>query len=101
MDPSDPRSNRKPDRFAEELLGLDPGDEEVQAFAAHLDRIEHPNSRATVEGMLEGVENFADSANRARGHRRVLVVLVVVLMLGGVALTVWNALVAVLSMLLG
>lgn len=101
MDPTDPQRGGKSRRFSEELVGLDPRDPEVQAFAEHLDRIEHPNSRATVEGMLEGVEDFARCANRAEGHRRVVVVLVVGLMLAGVALTVWNALGFVLAVLAG
>lgn len=88
-------------RFSEELLGLDPRDPEVQAFAAHLDRIEQPNSRATVEGMLEGVEDFAQCANRTEGHRRVVVLLVVTLILVGVVVTVWEALGFMLSVLAG
>lgn len=90
-------SGRAPD----DLDGLDPQDPEVQAFAAHLDRIEHPNSRATVEGMLRGVEDFAQCANRTQGHRRVVVLLVVGLMLVGVVVTVWNALGFVLRVLAG
>lgn len=101
MEPTDPQPDGNSRWFTGELDGLDPRDPEVQAFAEHLDRIEHPNSRATVEGMLAGVEDFARSANRAQGHRRVVVVLVVGLMLSGVALTVWNALGFVLTALAG
>lgn len=79
-------------RFADDLIGLDPLDPEVQEFAAHLDRIERPNSKATVEGMLQGVEDFAHCANRTEGHRRVVVVLVVTLILVGVAFAVSSAL---------
>lgn len=79
-------------RFADDMIGLDPHDPEVQAFAAHLDRLEQPRSRATVEGMLQGVEDFAQSANRAGGRRRLFAVVVVTLILVGVVLTVWNAL---------
>ncbi|GAB2681873.1 hypothetical protein GCM10027271_48940 [Saccharopolyspora gloriosae] len=88
-EPDAPRDARG--RFADDLIGLDPHDPEVQAFAEHLDRMERPNSKATVEGMLSGVEDFARCANRAQGHRRVMVVLVVVLILLGVLVTVWNA----------
>lgn len=79
-------------RFTDDLVGLDPQDPEVQAFAAHLDRMEQPNSRATVEGMLEGVEDFAQCANRTGGHRRAVVLMVVTLILVGVVVTIWNAL---------
>lgn len=78
-------------RFADDLVGLDPNDPQAQAFAEHLDRIENPNSQATVEGMLKGVETFAHSANRTQGHRRLVTVLVVGLMLFGVAYTVVGA----------
>lgn len=88
-------------RFADDLLGLDPQDPEAQEFAAHLDRIEHPNSRATVEGMLQGVDDFAQSANRASGHRRLMAVLVVALILLGVGYTIWNALLFMAGTFLG
>ena len=88
-------------RFADDLIGLDPDDPEAQAFAAHLDRMERPNSRATVEGMLEGVDDFAQCANRTEGHRRVAVVLVVVLILVGVLFAVWNALEYMLATFFG
>jgi hypothetical protein len=88
-------------RFADDLIGLDPHDPEVQAFAAHLDRMERPNSKATVEGMLEGVEDFAQSANRARGHRHAMAVLVVALILAGVVFALWNSLVFVLETFFG
>ncbi len=95
-DPAEPTG-----RFADDLIGLDPHDPEAQAFAAHLDRMERPHSKATVEGMLQGVEDFAQSANRARGERRLAAVIVVELILAGVAFTVWNALGFVLETFLG
>ena len=78
-------------RFEDDLVGLDPHDPQAQAFAEHLDRIENPNAHATVEGMLKGVGDFAQSANRAEGHRRLVAVVVVGLMLLGVAYTVVGA----------
>ncbi|MER7080942.1 hypothetical protein SAMN02982929_04803 [Saccharopolyspora kobensis] len=88
-------------RLGDELDGLDPADPEVQAFAEHRDRMQRPNSDATVEGMLRGVDDFAQSANRANGHRRVVAVLVVALILLGVLSTVWNALVFVFNTFAG
>ncbi|WP_114452969.1 hypothetical protein [Halopolyspora algeriensis] len=82
-------------RFADDLIGLDPHDPEAQAFAEHLDRVERSQSRATVEGMLQGVEDFAQSANRAGGRRRLAVAVVVLLMLVGVGIALWDAVVFV------
>ncbi len=90
-----------PGRFGDDLVGLDPDDPEAKAFAAHLDRMEHSGSKATVEGMLEGVEDFAHQARNARGPRRTVAVAVVVLILFGVGYTVWNALVFMLQTFLG
>lgn len=81
-----------PGRFADDLVGLDPDDPEAQAFAAHLDRVERMRPGFTVEGYLADVSDFADSANRAAGARRLAAVVVVSLMLIGVLYTVWNAL---------
>jgi hypothetical protein len=53
-----------------------------------------------VEGYLDGVRDFADSANRAEGGRRWAAVLVVLLLLLGVAYVVWESLVFVLTALL-
>ncbi len=64
-------------RFDDELVGLDPEDPEAQAFAAHLDRMQRQRPAFTVEGYLDGVTDFADSANRAQGGRRWAAVLVV------------------------
>ncbi|MHA6630705.1 hypothetical protein ACU61A_35155 [Pseudonocardia sichuanensis] len=86
-------------QFDDELLGLDPDDPEAQAFAAHLDRMQRQTPAFTVEGYLDGVSDFADSANRAEGGRRWAAVLVVVLLLVGVVYVVWNALVFVLTTL--
>lgn len=88
-------------RFADDLIGLDPNDPEVQAFAAHLDRIERVRPPAfTVEGALAGVDDFAQSANRAGGGRRLAAVVIVGLILLGVVLVVWDALVFVVITLL-
>lgn len=86
-------------RFDDELLGLDPDDPEAQAFAAHLDRMQRQRPAFTVEGYLEGVRDFAESANRAEGGRRWAAVLVVVLLLLGVAWVVWEALLFVVTTL--
>ena len=79
-------------QFDDELLGLDPDDPEAQAFAAHLDRMQRQHPAFTVEGYLDGVRDFADSANRAEGGRRWAAVAVVALLLLGVAWVVWEAL---------
>jgi hypothetical protein len=94
------RAGRRPSRFDDDLLGLDPDDPEAQAFAAHLDRMQRERPAFTVEGYLDGVRDFAESANRAEGGRRWAAVLVVVLLLLGVAWVVWEALVFVLVTLL-
>ncbi len=78
--------------FDDELLGLDPDDPEAQAFAEHLERMRRDSPTFTVEGYLDGVREFADSANRAQGGRRWAAVLVVLLLLIGVAYVVWEAL---------
>jgi hypothetical protein len=88
-----------PGRFGEDLVGLDPNDPDAQAFAAHLDRMERSHSSFTVEGYLADVGDFASSANRAGGLRRVVAVGVVGLLLLVVVYTLWNAIVATLSML--
>ncbi|MBP2330850.1 hypothetical protein JOF56_011235 [Kibdelosporangium banguiense] len=95
--PDEPASQR----YREDLLGLDPHDPEVREFAAHLDRIETSRSGYTVEGYLGGISDFADSANRLGGHHRMTVLIVIVLILGGVGLAVWDALAFILSSLGG
>jgi hypothetical protein len=87
-------------RFGEDLIGLDPADPEAQAFAAHLDRMERIPPAFTVEGSLAGVRDFAESANRAAGSRRAFAMAVVGLILLGVIVVVWDALVFVVGILL-
>ena len=87
-------------RFGEDLIGLDPADPEVQAFAAHLDRMERTAPAFTVEGSLAGVRDFAESANRANGSRRAFAMTVVGLILLGVIVVVWDVLVFVFGILL-
>lgn len=89
-----------PGRFSEDLIGLDPSDPEAQAFAAHLDRMEKSRSSFTVEGYLADVGDFASSANRADGLRRLVAVVVVGLLLLVVAYTLWNATFSTMSVLL-
>jgi len=86
-------------RYADDLIGLDPTDPDVQAFAAHLDRMERTPPSFTVEGSLAGVRDFAESANRAQGAQRALAVIMVGLMLLGVVFTVWEALLFLLTVL--
>jgi len=87
------------EQIQEELIGLDPHDPETKAFAQHLDRMKRERPGYTVEGYLEGVQDFADSANRTTGHQRLVAVLVVGLILLGVALTVWFALSDILTII--
>lgn len=78
--------------MADELIGLDPDDPETRAFAEHLRRMQTPAPSFTVEGYVRGVGEFANSANRAVGHRRLMAVILVTLILIGVAWTVWRTL---------
>jgi hypothetical protein len=97
MTPREPR-HREPRwarHFDDELVGLDPEDPEARAFAQHLDRIRRDRPSFTVEGYLDGVQDFAESANRAQGGRYWAAVVVVVLLLVGVLWVVGNALVFV------
>lgn len=99
MTPPEPR-HREPQwarRFDDELVGLDPEDPEARAFAQHLDRMQRDRPSFTVEGYLDGVKDFAESANRAQGGRYWAAVAVVVLLLVGVVWVVGNALVFVLG----
>ncbi len=84
-------------QFDDELLGLDPDDPEAQAFAAHLDRMQRQRPTFTVEGYLDGVREFAESANRAQGGRRWAAVLLVVLLLAVAAYLVGDSLLLVLG----
>ncbi|MFN2478905.1 MAG: hypothetical protein ABR615_07000 [Pseudonocardiaceae bacterium] len=88
-------------RLNDDLIGLDRDDPEVQAFSEHLYRAHRLRSGFTVEGYLSGVSDFVESVNRAQGSRRLAAVLVVVLILLGVAVTLWQAAVFVLAALLG
>lgn len=83
-------------RFDDDLLGLDPDDPEARAFAAHLDKMERVTT-CTIEGYLQGVGDFADSANRAEGARRLAAVLVVGALLLGAAWVIWDVLILVLT----
>jgi hypothetical protein len=96
---ADPPAHRSP-RFDDELLGLDPDDPEAQAFAAHLDRMQRQRPTFTVEGYLDGVREFADSANRAEGGRRWAAVLLVGLLLLLVGYSVYETLLFVVTTLL-
>jgi hypothetical protein len=87
-------------RFQDDLIGLDPADPEVRAFADHLDRIEQNRAGYTVEGYLGGIADFADSANRLGGHRRLTVLILIALILVGVIVAVWDAIVFVLTTLI-
>ena len=87
--------------LTEDLHGLDPDDPDVREFVAHRERMREPHAKATVEGLLRGVDDFADSVNRSAGHRKVFAVTVVVLMLFGVAWTIFNALPFMLSTFFG
>lgn len=88
-------------RLDDELIGLDRDDPEVRAFAEHLYRAHLVGSSFTVEGYLSGISDFADSANRPQGLRRVAAVMVVLLILLGVAITLWGATTFVVGTLLG
>lgn len=78
--------------LADELIGLDPHDPDAQAFAAHLDRMHRQRPAYTVEGYLDGVGVFADSANRASGGRRLAAVVVVGLLLLSAVYVIWDVL---------
>ena len=86
-----------PDHFDDELIGLDRDDPEAQAFAAHLDRMQRQHPAFTVEGYLDGVRAFADSANRAEGGRRWAAVLLVALLLAVAGYAVYDALLFVMG----
>jgi len=86
-----------PGRFGDDLVGLDPDDPEARAFAAHLDRMERVGpSSFTVEGQLAGVRDFAESANRADGLRRLAAVVLVALVLLGTGYVIFEAIEVVL-----
>lgn len=89
-------SHDRSPRFDDDLLGLDPGDPEARAFAAHLDRMQRVPS-CTVEGYLRGVGDFAESANRLRGPRRAAAVGVTALLLVVAGWVIANAVVFVVT----
>lgn len=97
--PAEPQrsESRRSRQFDDELLGLDPDDPDARAFAAHLDRMQEQRPAFTVEGYLAGVGTFADSANRARGLRRLGAVTIAVLLLAVAAWLIWEALLFVLT----
>jgi hypothetical protein len=97
--PADPTG--RTDFVENELIGLDPDDPETRAFAAHLRRMRTPTNAYTVEGYLRGVGEFANSANRAVGHRRLTAVILVSLLLLGVLYAAWQTLGTVLSTVFG
>lgn len=88
-------------RLDEDLIGLDRDDPEVQAFSEHLDRTHRQRPSFTVEGYLSGVSDFAESANRAQGLRRIAAVLAVMLILLMVAGALWEITTVIMSTLLG
>src|SRR3954452_15053268 len=90
-----PEEPDKSPRLDDELIGLDPDDPETQAFAAHLRRAHSVRPSYTVEGYLSDVGDFADSANRLRGHRKLMATILVLLIMLGVVVTTWDALVYV------
>ena len=94
---SSPEDPHESPRIDDELIGLDPDDPETQAFAAHLERQQRVRPSYTVEGYLSDVGDFADSANRLGGHRKLMVSILVLLILLGVIITAWDALGYVLS----
>ena len=94
--PEDPEHKRS-SPFDDELIGLDPDDPEAQAFAAHLDRQHRVRASYTVEGYLSDVGDFADSANRLGGHHKLMAGILVLLILLGVTITAWDALVFVVN----
>jgi hypothetical protein len=99
-EPYRPVGSGRSSRFDDELVGLDPDDPEAQAFAAHLDRMQRERPTFTVEGYLDGVREFADSANRAEGGRRFAAVGIVLLLLAVVGYVVGDSLLFVLTTLL-
>jgi hypothetical protein len=84
-------------RFDDELIGLDPDDPEARAFAQHLDRMQRQRPGYTVEGYLDGMKDFAESANRAQGLRWWFSLLLVTLLLLGAVWAGGKALLFVLE----
>jgi hypothetical protein len=91
----DPSADHLPTRAAgwldDELIGLDRDDPEVRAFADHLDRMHRERPMFTIEGYLAGVRDFAESANRAEGGRRLAAVALVALLLAISGFLIWES----------
>lgn len=96
-----PEEEKPSNLFDDELVGLDPDDPEARKFAEHLDRIQQVRPGYTVEGYISGMSDFADSANRLGGHRKLMAVILVVLIMLGVTVAVWDAVVFVVTTLFG
>jgi hypothetical protein len=94
-DPAEPPVPGDP--LDDELIGLDRDDPETQAFAQHLDRMHRDRPCYTVEGYLAGVSDFADSANRAGGGRRLSAVVLVLMLLAVTAYLIMDVLGFVLT----
>jgi hypothetical protein len=77
-------------RLDDELIGLDRDDPEVQAFAAHLDRMQRCEPGFTIEASLSRVADFAESSTRAGGLRWWVAATVVVLIVFGVLVASWD-----------
>lgn len=86
-------------RFDDELAGLDPSDPEAQAFAAHLDRMQHCGPTFTVEASIKGVADFAEGSHRAGGLRWWFAISVASLILVGVLMSAWDIVVRTLGWL--
>src|ERR1044072_2641924 len=98
----EPDDERGRDRLQDDdLIGLDPEDPEVRAFAEHLDRIQTSRPGYTVEGYVSGIGDFADSANRLGGHRRLTAGILVLLIMLGVAVATWDTVVFIVTHWLG
>ncbi|MFC4855035.1 hypothetical protein [Actinophytocola glycyrrhizae] len=93
--PDEPENGSQP--IDDELIGLDPDDPETRAFARHLERQQQVRPSYTVEGYLSDVGDFADSANRLGGHYKLMAAILVLLILLGVTITAWDALVFVVN----
>lgn len=81
----------------DELIGLDPDDPETKEFAEHLERMRANRPGYTVEGYIDGVGDFANSANRLGGHRRLTAVILVGLLLLGALWAAWRTIEFVLG----
>ncbi|MTD53949.1 hypothetical protein [Amycolatopsis pithecellobii] len=86
-------------RFDEDLIGLDPDDPEVKAFAAHLDRMQRCEPGFTIEASLDRVADFAESSSRAGGLRWWVAATVAVLIVFGVVVAAWDIIVRAIAWL--